>query len=100
MVALPEPSRLCHLTPLACDVDPAAIGAELLRSRHMLGDAPVAPAKVLPLFVRVHGRHEFEVESKTGLVGLQHQPMPAQPLDNFDLKRTDDRLQGIGPKPS
>ncbi len=70
MIALAEPCRFAHVAALAFDLDPTAIGAELLRARHMLGDAAVAAAEMLAFLMRVHRRDELEIERETGLVWL------------------------------
>jgi hypothetical protein len=100
MIALAEPCRLGFLQTLARDLDPAAIGAELLRAGYMLRRPAVSAPEVFALLVPAHGGDEFEIEGEARLVGLQREPVTPQTFEHFDFQRPDRRFQGIGTQPS
>ena len=99
VVALAEPGALVDLDPLAVVLQPAAVAAELLAARHVLGDPAVAPAQVRLLLVRAEVGNEVELEGDAGFVRREHQAVPAQAFDHLDREGPDRRRQRIGTKP-
>ena len=100
MVALAHPAGAVDVDPLSVEFEPAAVAPELLRARHVLGDAAVAPAQVRFFFVRVQAADKLDLEADARVVGAECEPMAAQPLDDLDRERADGRRQRIGAQPA
>src|ERR1700677_2093221 len=100
MIALAEPGFLDDVTPLAFDLDPAAIGSQLLRARHLLGDATMAATEMRLLLVRIHRSYEFEIEREPGFVRRQRQTVAAQSFQHLDFQQPDGGRQRIGTQPT
>jgi hypothetical protein len=66
VIALAEPA--IEFDAPAVELEPAGVAAELLRTRHVLGDAAVAAALVRLLLVRVQRRVELDVEADARVV--------------------------------
>ena len=95
MVALAKPACLVYFNASAVEFNPSAVTPKLLAARHVFGNAPVAPAQVRFLFVRIHGAVKFKLEANARVVGQQRQPVFAQTFQHRDGQGPDGGGQRI-----
>src|SRR5438309_1320280 len=95
---MPPPAFLVEPNRLSAELHDTLSTAGLIESGNILHDLAAALTKIVFLFVRIHARDPFQIQSHAGRIISKSQTKPAETVQHLDRQRTDLQLVDIGPQ--